>query len=218
MVLSVGGTRFSVVAVGSCLVVAGTDKRTVDVLDTFRNRTWHLPPLHFPRVGCSLVTVGSHIAVVGGLGNESSATLPVMDKNTWCFWRLSEPQRNKSYRRRDWEQDQRNESYRHRRHWEQLEETLEWYRRLRLLEQDDGFQDINGTAFQDTNGTCAWKQARTNGTWRGGDTGTNASGVHDVAPCPTTGTQPNGSVAPNDEEHVPCGRSGIVNPWRRCNS
>ena len=159
LVQPVERTLLSVVAVGSCLVVAGgRDARSVQVLDTYRNCVWNLPFFPKDRKGCTIVTVGSQIVVVGGIGNESCTTLPVMDKNTWCFWRLSEPQTNV------------------------------WYRCRRHCEQKNGFQNAHGTV--------ARKRARTNSPGRGGEKGTDTSGVHDVAPCPTTETRQNGPVAP----------------------
>ena len=84
----------AVVAVGSCLVVAGRPSRTIEVLDTHHNRMWNLPGLQEERWGCSMVTVTNHVAVIGGWYNPTCATLPLMDKNTWCFRRLCEQQPN----------------------------------------------------------------------------------------------------------------------------
>ena len=85
-------------AVGSCLVVAGgEDNPTVEVLDTHRNRVWNLPPFASPRRDCSIVTLANQIAVIGGLRNPTCATLPLLDKNTWCFRRLCEQQPNGWY-------------------------------------------------------------------------------------------------------------------------
>ena len=69
------------VAVGSCLVVAGgRGNSTVEVLDTFRNHMWNLPLLENYRDGCSLVTVANQVAVIGGGSNPSCATFPLLDK------------------------------------------------------------------------------------------------------------------------------------------
>ena len=88
----------AMVAVGSCLVVAGGwHNSTVEVLDTHRNRVWNLPPLDNHREGCSLVTVANQVAVIGGLRNPSCATLPLLDRNTWCFRCLCEQQSNGWY-------------------------------------------------------------------------------------------------------------------------
>ena len=65
----------TMVAVGSCLVLAGSGSRTVDVLDTCRNRWWTLPPLGHcrngwnHRNGCRMVAVANQkVAVIGGTG------------------------------------------------------------------------------------------------------------------------------------------------------
>ena len=85
----------AMVAVGSCLVMAGGEyDLTVKVLDTHHNRVWNLPPLDYHRLGCSLVTVANQIAVIGGLRKSSCATLPLLDRNSWCFRRLCEQQPN----------------------------------------------------------------------------------------------------------------------------
>ena len=90
LVLSDPRTSCRVVAVGSCLVVAGGNRPTVEVLDTHRNRAWNLPPSRSCRFGCSMETVANQVAVIGGWHNLPCATLPLMDKNTWCFRRLCE--------------------------------------------------------------------------------------------------------------------------------
>ena len=83
----------AMVAVGSCLVVAGGQNiRTVEILDTHRNRVWNLPPFGNHLHGCSMVTVANQLAVIGGRRNPSCATLPLMDRNSWCFRRLCEQQ------------------------------------------------------------------------------------------------------------------------------
>ena len=89
LVLSNPRYSCAVVAVGSCLVVAG-DHRTVEVLDTRHNRMWNLPPFRNGHHNCSMVTVANQVAVIGRWRNPSCATLPLMDKNTWCFRRLCE--------------------------------------------------------------------------------------------------------------------------------
>ena len=98
--LSNARSRCPVVAVGSCLVVAegGRGNPTVDVLDTNRNRVWNLPPFgndHNHREGCSLVAVANQVAVIGGGDNPSCTTLPLMDRNSWCFRRLCEQRPNR---------------------------------------------------------------------------------------------------------------------------
>ena len=40
------------------------------------------------------MTVANQVAAIGGWGNPTCATLPLMDKNTWCFRRLCEQQPN----------------------------------------------------------------------------------------------------------------------------
>ena len=89
LVLSNPWHSCTVVTVGSCLVVA-ENNGTVEILDTHHNRMWNLPPLgnRFQRI--NMVTVGNQIAVIGGRDNPACATLPLMDKNTWCFCRLCE--------------------------------------------------------------------------------------------------------------------------------
>ena len=44
----------AVVAMGSCLVVAGRTRRTVEVLDTNRNLLWNVPSLENGLYGCSI--------------------------------------------------------------------------------------------------------------------------------------------------------------------
>ena len=99
LLLSVARHSCAAVAMGSCLVVTGGSSPTVDVLDTRRNRICNLPPvgngLHSG--GCSLVNVANQVAVIGGFGNPSCATFPLMDKNSWCFRQLCEQQPNGWY-------------------------------------------------------------------------------------------------------------------------
>ena len=95
--LSIALSPCAVVAVGSCLVVVGRPSRTVEVLDTHCKRVWNLPGLQEDRWGCSMVTVANQVAVIGGLRNPSCATLPLMDRNSWCFRRLCEHQSNGWY-------------------------------------------------------------------------------------------------------------------------
>ena len=93
--LSNARSCYAMVAVGSCLTVAGGwDNSTVEVLDTHRNRVWNLPGVQEQRWGCSLVTVANHVAVIGGWDNPTCATLPLLDRNLWCFRRLCEQQSN----------------------------------------------------------------------------------------------------------------------------
>ena len=87
----------AVVAVGSCLVVVGRPNRTVEVLDTHCKRVWNLPGLQEDHWGCSMVTVANQVAVIGGWRTTSCATLPLMDRNSWCFRRLCEHQSNGWY-------------------------------------------------------------------------------------------------------------------------
>ena len=95
LVLSNARTTRAVVAMGSCLVVAGGwGNSTVEVLDTHFNRVWNLPPFGNHRAGCNMVTVANQVAVIGGVYNPTCATLPLIDKNTWCFRRLCEHQSN----------------------------------------------------------------------------------------------------------------------------
>ena len=93
LVLSNPRDSCAMVAVGSCLVVAGGQGHsTVEVLDTRRNRVWNLPPLDNHRDDCSTVTVANQVAVISGWGSRTCATLPLLDKHTWCFRRLYEQQ------------------------------------------------------------------------------------------------------------------------------
>ena len=94
LVLSNARSSGAVVAVGSCLVVAGGYGHTAEILDTHRNLVWNLPPFGNEREGCTMATVANQVAVIGGYRNPSCATLPLMDKNTWCFRRLCEQQPN----------------------------------------------------------------------------------------------------------------------------
>ena len=88
----------AMVPVGSCLVVAGGWRNsTVEVLDTHRNRVWNLPGLQEDRWGCSMVSVANQVAVIGGWRTTSCATLPLLDRNSWCFHRLCEQQPNGWY-------------------------------------------------------------------------------------------------------------------------
>ena len=91
----------AMVAVGSCLIVAGGRRQTVEVLDTHRNRVWNLPPLGNNRIDCTLVTVANQVAVIGGGFNSTCATLPILDKNSWCFRQLCEQQPNGWYQFRE---------------------------------------------------------------------------------------------------------------------
>ena len=86
----------AMVAVGSCLVVAGGQGHsTVEVLDTRRNRVWNLPPFGNRRDDFCMATVANQVAVISGFGSPTCATLPLLDKHTWCFQRLCEQQPNR---------------------------------------------------------------------------------------------------------------------------
>ena len=102
LVLSNPRAFCAMVAVGSCLVVAGgRSNLSVEVLDTLRNRVWNLRRLQEQRWCCSMVTVANQVAVIGGLDNRTCATFPLMDKNTWCFRRLYEQPQNEWYQFRE---------------------------------------------------------------------------------------------------------------------
>ena len=91
-------TSCAMVAMGSCLLVAGGwGEKTVQVLDTHRNRVWNFPLAENERNGCSLVTVAKQIAVISGWRNPTCKTIPLMDKHTWCFRRLCQQPRNEWY-------------------------------------------------------------------------------------------------------------------------
>ena len=98
LVLSVPCTLHGAVALGSCLVVGINvpflDRQIVQVLDTtHRHRAWNLPPIGNRRSGGTLVTVAHPqplVAMIGGDGNPSCATLSIVDKNSWCFRQLLE--------------------------------------------------------------------------------------------------------------------------------
>ena len=89
----------AMVAVGSCLVVVGGGwhNSTMEVLDTHHNRVWNLPPFGNDRDGCSMVTVANQVVVIGGGRNSTCATLPLMERNSWCFRQLCEQQSNGWY-------------------------------------------------------------------------------------------------------------------------
>ena len=87
----------AMVAMGSCLVVTGGFESSVEVLDTRRNRVWNLRPFTNYHNGCTMGTAANQIAVIGGWRNPTCATLPLLDKNTWCFRRLCEQQSNGWY-------------------------------------------------------------------------------------------------------------------------
>ena len=98
MKLSVPG-KTHVLPVGSCLLAMGHDKHgDEEVLDIYRNLVWKLPRVPAEYWCCSAVTFLNGIAVIGGSGNDSCATLPLMDKNTWCFRRLCNMEPNGWYR------------------------------------------------------------------------------------------------------------------------
>ena len=101
LVLSNARTSCAMVAVGSCLVVAGGwGNSTVEVLDTHFNRVWNLPPFGNHRDGCNMVTA-NQVAVIGGVYNFTCATLPLMDRNSWCFRRLCDQHPNGWYQSLD---------------------------------------------------------------------------------------------------------------------
>ena len=95
LVLSDHRASCAVVSVGSCLVVTGGYELSVEVLDTHHNRMWNLPPFGSRLERFSMVTVANQIAAIGGLINPTCATLPLLDKNSWCFRRLCEQQPNR---------------------------------------------------------------------------------------------------------------------------
>ena len=100
LVLSNKRGSCAMVAVGSCLVVAGGWRNSnVEVLDTNRNLVWNLPPFGNHRDGCSMVTGANHAAMIGGWDNPTCATLPLLDRNSWCFRRLCEQQPNRWYQK-----------------------------------------------------------------------------------------------------------------------
>ena len=102
LVLSNPRAFCAMVAVGSCLVVAGgRGNLSLEVWDTLRNRVWNLRRLQEQRWCCSMVTVANQVAVIGGLDNRTCATFPLMDKNTWCFRRLYEQPQNEWYQFRE---------------------------------------------------------------------------------------------------------------------
>ena len=91
--LSMRRNHHAVVAVGSCLIVMGGSLAadTVEVLDTRRNTVWTFPQLSGPRcISRSAVVHSRGIAVISGHDNTFCATLSLVDKNTWCFRRLTE--------------------------------------------------------------------------------------------------------------------------------
>ena len=91
-----------VVSLGSCLVAVGGCAGTGDaeVLDINRNIVWTLPkmPALF-NVDSSTVTFWNGIAVMTAFWCKTCATLPLMDKNTWCFRRLCHQEPNGWYPR-----------------------------------------------------------------------------------------------------------------------
>ena len=97
LVLSHPRHSCTMVAVGYCLVVARGESPTVQVLNTHRYRMWNLPPFGTYRHCSSMVTFANQVAVIGENPDPTCATLPLMDKNTWCFCRLCEQQCNERY-------------------------------------------------------------------------------------------------------------------------
>ena len=92
--LSIQRSYHGVVAVGSCLIVMGgcnlRAQENAEVLDTCRNTVWTNPQFTELRFARSAVVHKKGIAVIGRLDNSSCETLSVIDKNTWCFRRLTE--------------------------------------------------------------------------------------------------------------------------------
>ena len=91
--LSMRRNHHAVVAVGSCLIVMGGSlvADTVEVLDTRRNTVWSYPRSSGLRcIFRSAVVHSRGIAVISGYDSPSCATLSLVDKNTWCFRRLTE--------------------------------------------------------------------------------------------------------------------------------
>ena len=82
LVLSIRRSQHEAVSVGSCILVAGgcSGSAIVEVLDTERNIVWTLPHLSTGRNGCSIVVISDGIAVIGGFGVDSCATLPLIDR------------------------------------------------------------------------------------------------------------------------------------------
>ena len=99
LVLSNPQAYCAAVALGSCLIIAsgGLFRGTVQVLDTHRNCVWNLPAFGKGREVRSMVTFANQVAVIGGNPDPTCATLPLMDKNTWCFCRLCEQPWNERY-------------------------------------------------------------------------------------------------------------------------
>ena len=101
LVLSNTRGASAMVAVGSCLVVAGgRGIGTVEVLDTHRNRVWNLPPFLNDRADFTLVTVANQVAAISGFLDHSCATCGIVDKYTWCFLRLCEQHPNRCFHSR----------------------------------------------------------------------------------------------------------------------
>ena len=92
--LSVPRSDHAAVAVGSCLLVLGGYATNEEVLDTRRNTVWTIPRSTGLRYSCSAVVHSKGIAVIGGRRDSSCATLSLIDKNTWCFRRLTEQMRS----------------------------------------------------------------------------------------------------------------------------
>ena len=80
LVLPHGRCDFAMVAIGSCLVVAGgftfsgqqsRDLTSVDVLDPRRGVIWHLPDMMEAQVATTMAVVDSQLLVLGGYGNNT---------------------------------------------------------------------------------------------------------------------------------------------------
>ena len=93
LVLATPRSNYSVVALGSCLIVVGGDEyegadevRSVEVLDTHRNLVCKLPDKKSFR---NAVALSTGIAVISDPNfPRFSGTLSVVDKNSACFARL----------------------------------------------------------------------------------------------------------------------------------
>ena len=89
---SIRRSDHAVVAVGSCLIVMGGSLAAdiVEVFGTRRNTVWTFTRSTGPYYISSDVVHSRGIAVTGGSDNAPCATLSLVDKNTWCFRRLTE--------------------------------------------------------------------------------------------------------------------------------
>ena len=92
LTLSIRRSFHAVVAFGSCLIVMGGMRAwtTAEVLDTCRNTVWTLPLSTLCHCSFSAVVHSRGIALISGSLIASCETLSLIDKNTWCFRRLTE--------------------------------------------------------------------------------------------------------------------------------